>query len=128
MVELFEASDADRALLAQRLGPALDDRTAAWFEKEVQNKNLNVETIFEDGRKVAAVWWWFSPTNQSLVLNGGASFVQDDTTAAMMQAYQILAERTGAKSMELVTARAGVAKIYRKAGWLVEGLQLRKVL
>jgi hypothetical protein len=68
MVELLEATEGDRALLAARMAPALDERTAAWFEKEVQNKNLNVTAIIQDGTKIGAIWWWYSPTNRSLVL------------------------------------------------------------
>jgi len=128
MVELLEATAADRDLLAKRMGPTLDAGTAAWFAAEVNNKHLNVTTVVCGGRKLGAIWWWYSEINKSLVLNAGASFVYEDTTPAFMIAYDRLAKQTGARSMELTTARAGVVKIYRQAGWAVEGLAMRKIL
>ena len=129
MLELLDATADDRALLAKRMGPVLDPRTASWLATEVQNKNLSVTTIVRGGRKLGAVWWWYSKTNRSLVLNAGASFLPgENTTRDFMAAYEVLAHRLGAQSLELQTARAGIAKLYRQAGWVIEGVNMRKFL
>jgi hypothetical protein len=128
-ITLLEATKADRAFLAARMAGSIDARTAGWLAHEVQNKNLNVTTLLDRaGTKLGAIWWWFSPTNKSLVLNAGASFVKTDTTPAFLQAYELLAKQCGAVSMEFQTARAGVVRIYQRAGWTVEGVAMRKFL
>jgi hypothetical protein len=129
MLQLLEATSADRDLLARRMAPALDHKTADWLAKRVQDRSFNVTTVCRDGQKLGAIWWWYSASNSCLVLNAGASFTKNiDTTPAFFAAYEILAHQVGAKSIELSTARAGVAKVYRAAGWIVEGVNLRLFL
>ena len=128
MLELVSATPSDREFLADRLACLLGPDEHLWLKSAVQESDRNIVTVVHRGRRVGAIWWWYSPGNKALVLNAGASFVQDNTTPAFLRAYEMLAKQTGARSLELQTARPGVVKIYRQAGFKIEAVQMRKIL
>lgn len=130
MLELIEAGAEDRLHLSARLRPVLDREDYAWFDSALKAGQLpgNVRAVCVGGRKVGALWYGVNKITGALVAKAGASFVPEDTTPAFMRAYELLAQRHGCTSIELQTARAGVAKIYQQNGFKITGLAMRKRL
>lgn len=130
MVELIDATEEDRQLLADRMFEVRHGQPAPWVLEAESAGACNVNTILLDGKKVGVFWWWYSPISQTLVLNAGASVetAQRDTYPYFMAAWRKLAAELGATHLSIQTRRAGVIKRWREGGWRVEGVMLRKSL
>lgn len=127
MVELVEATEGDRSLLADRMAPLRPDdgKPAPWLESAVKSGQCKVVTVLHQGRKLGAFWYWFSPGNKALVINAAASFVEHDTYDNFMAAYKYLARHIGATSIQAQTRRSALLRKYLRNGWEADGVVIR---
>ncbi len=125
LVELLQATEADKQLMALRMERIRDGKDAYWLKDPTRR----VMAIANGGKKVGAYEWFFSRANKCLVICNGASFVTDLSTFPMfMRAFKIHAAQLGATSLTTITRRAGLVQKYLGDGWFADGVAMSKTL
>jgi hypothetical protein len=128
MLSLVEADEAQRVALAEVMKTVTPGGyDAPWLAEGDVGRNQKVCSVLDHGKPVALFWYWIADNN-TLVLCAACSRTSEDIFKNMQRGMELLCRKNGLTAIEICTARHGLAKKLKQAGYVAEAVRFRKTL
>jgi hypothetical protein len=129
MLDAVEADAGSRQFLAaanDRLHPS---RLAPWLKPGARAGDFKMCEIRRGSQSIAVFWYWISQGNRALVINAVASKLEgEDIFQDFERGVENFARQLGLLQIQVGTARRGMLKKLRGAGYITEEIRLTKQL